>query len=235
MYRVKIEQFEGPLDLLLEIIEAKKLPLVEVSLYKITEQFIEHLKNINDRPIEELVKFLVIASRLAFLKSKELIPSEDEIDETEGDLNELERQLAIYGPFRDAAKELNKVDRINGSFYARQSFAGFDSVFYFPKNLKIVDIAQSLEELLKTTTLTQRIPRARLKDTESLKSCIDKLIKLVTENKKVNFSDTIEKLEPEKKIVNFLSLLELGRLGKITASQNNNFATIMISSSEAHD
>jgi segregation and condensation protein A len=234
VYKVKIEQFEGPFDLLLEIIESKKLPLVEVSLYEITEQFVEYLKNIDDRPIEELVRFLVIASRLAFLKSKELVPSEDEIDETEGDLNELERQLAIYKPFRDAAKELNKIDKNNGTFHARQSFAGFDNVFYFPKKLKITDISQSLEELLKTIILPQRIPQARLKDTESLKNCIDKLGKLVENDKKVNFSDIIDELESERKIINFLSLLELGRLGKIATSQKNNFGTIMINSLKIH-
>lgn len=228
MYRVKIEQFEGPLDLLLEIIEAKKLPLVEIALSKIVDQFVDYLDKLGERNLEQIVQFLVIASRLALLKSRELVPTASNETEEEGNLETLQRKLVLYQLFRQAAKELQKLDRRRTIFYSREAFVGFKRIFYFPPKLKVSDITAVLDNLLDTLTLPARIPQAKIKDNVSLAEVLKQLTKILKSGQPINFSDFLRKKEPIEKLINFLGVLELLRLEKINIAQNKNFGKITI-------
>jgi len=158
LYQVKIEQFEGPFDLLLEIIEAKKLSLVELSLSKITDQFFEHMKRIAPLDPSDLVEFLVVASHLTLLKSRELVPDDTSEIDKEGSIEELERRLALYQPLRNAAKELGRSEKARERFSARDSFVGFKNIFFFPSGLKTSDLFSSIENVVADITLPERIP-----------------------------------------------------------------------------
>lgn len=228
MYKVKIEQFEGPLDLLLEIIEAKKLSLVEIALSKVVDQFVDYLDNLKERSIDEIVQFLVVASRLALLKSRELAPSEQDQDEGEGSIDKLQRQLALYQSYRRAAKELRALARGRKSFHARESFAGFKRVFYFPPGLQTTDLTKALADLLNTITLPKKIPQARIKDSVTMEQSLRQLAKILKAGKPVNISNFLESRGLTEKLIYFLSVLELLRLGKISINQRNNFGTIIV-------
>ena len=228
MYKVKLEQFEGTLDLLLELIEAKKLPIVGLSLAKIAGEFVEYVRKMADRNnMEELVQFLAVASRLALLKSRELVPS-SEPEVAEGSLAELERQLALYQPFRRAAKELGRLDRGARQYFGREAFAGFEGAFYFPRRLKTTHLTEALLGLLDAITLPVRIPQARLQVKLAVEKCVTELKKLLTREKELDFSRYVAGREPEEKLVNFLGALELVRMGKITAKQKKSFDTIVL-------
>lgn len=229
MYRVKIEQFEGPFDLLLEIIEAKKIPLVEVSLSSVTDQFLDYIGSLAERSPEDIIDFLVVASRLALLKSRELVPSERADDEEEGSIEELRERLRFYYVFRKAAKELRRVERKGESFYSRPAFSGFKSIFFFPPKLKTDNLAYALQDLLKTITLPERIPQARIKDNISLQERIKEILQIMKINKEMEFSKLVGDKKLDSKLVNFLGVLELSRLGKINIKQKNNFGTIVLS------
>lgn len=229
MYKVKIEQFEGPLDLLLEIIEAKKLALHQIPLAQIVDQFIDYLSNsLTRRTPEELVEFLVVASRLVLLKSRELVPEEKITDEEEGNINLLKKQLSFYQLFRKSAKELRRQEQQGESFHAREAFAGFKSIFYFPRGLKTKHLTGALETLLAAVTLPKKIPQARIKDTISIAQCIKELSRMLENKKTVNFSELFVKWEADKGLINFLGVLELARLGKINPTQKSNFGTIIL-------
>ncbi len=228
MYKISIEKFEGPLDLLLEIIEKKKLPLLEISLFQISEQFIEYLEKESGINPEDIIQFLVVGSRLALLKSRELIPSEEESIDEEGSIKELQQRLALYKPFRQAAKRLEEVNKKNLKLYSRESFKNLKEVFYFPKNLKARDLTTSISELLKTVTLPERSPQAKIKDIVSLEKCITDLNKIIEKDAKINFSDISERWQDDLKLVYFLGILELLKLRKIKVEQKSNFGTIII-------
>lgn len=227
MYKVKLEQFEGPLDLLLELIEAKKLPLIGLALARVAGEFMEYIKTLKNRNTEELVQFLVIASRLVLLKSRELVPS-DEPEESEGSLEELERQLVLYQPFRRAARELGHLDRNAHQYFGREAFQGFEGIFYFPRQLKTAHLTERLGELLGSIALPARIPQARLSLTISVEKCIRELKKFLARKKEIDFSQYLKALESEEQIANFLGMLELVRMGEITAQQKSPFATIVL-------
>ncbi len=100
-----LEQFTGPLDLLLSLIDGQKLNISELSLSNVTEQFLNHLDKIENKKPEELADFLVIATRLLFIKSNRLLP-QFTLEEDEGP--SLEDQLRVYRAFVEASKKLNK-------------------------------------------------------------------------------------------------------------------------------
>src|SRR3989338_9236417 len=104
MYQTKLEQFEGPLHLLLELIEAEKLDITSIALSKVTDQFLDYLTETSDLHPEELADFLVVAARLLLIKSRALLPSLTGEGDEEADL---ERQLKIYREYYEASKSMH--------------------------------------------------------------------------------------------------------------------------------
>ena len=107
MSKVVLEQFEGPLDLLLKLIEKDKLVITEISLAHITNQYLNYIEESKELIPEEVADFLLIASKLIYLKSKHLLP--DFNLEDEDDASSLEEQLKIYRQYYDAAQNINQI------------------------------------------------------------------------------------------------------------------------------
>jgi segregation and condensation protein A len=227
MYKVRLEQFEGPLDLLLEIVEARKLNLIEIRLAEVAEQFIEYLKTLKAWRGEEIAEFLTIASRLALLKSRELVPTLNEAPEADGNLDELKRRLALYHPFRQAALRLKKLERERQEMYAREAFAGRHSIFFFPKGLTVLALARTLTDLTASLTLPHHIPQARMSTRVTLEECLDRLLARLKERKEIALHE-LDAPTPEHRILHFLSALELSRAGKVKATQRANFEPITL-------
>ncbi len=231
-YKVKIEQFEGPLDLLLEIVEARKLSLVTIPLAEVAEQFLTHLATLTERSLEEITQFLVVGSRLALLKSRELVPSLEDTDETDGDLENLKKQLVRYHPYRSAAQKLATVAHGKERYHARPAFADTDPVFYFPQGLTLQTLAESARHVAAHALNTPVIPQATVRKTISLQVCIDHLLGVTKGENKLDFTTYVQEKPREDRVVHFIGMLELVRMGKMSARQKNNFGTIVLT---AHD
>ena len=95
MYRVKLSQFEGPLAALLDLIEKRKLSINEISLAKVTDQYVEYLKSLEGFPMEEVAGFIAVASTLLLIKSSSLIPSLELSEEETGEIKDLECCLKL--------------------------------------------------------------------------------------------------------------------------------------------
>src|SRR3989344_5157057 len=102
MHSFRLEQFEGPLDLLLQLIEQQELDITTVSLAKVTDQYLQYLEELERIVPEEVADFLLVASKLIYLKSKYLLPDLAVADEQ--DSGDLERQLKMYRQFYEASK-----------------------------------------------------------------------------------------------------------------------------------
>jgi segregation and condensation protein A len=109
LFIVKTQSFEGPLDLLLELIEKKKLFISDISLAQVTDDFIEHIKNMGDIAIGESAHFILVASTLLLIKSKSLLPSLVLTEEEQGDIRNLEARLKIYKRIKEASQNVAKM------------------------------------------------------------------------------------------------------------------------------
>ena len=108
MYEIKLNQFEGPLDLLLELIRQQKLDITQISLAKVADKFLNYvIQEQNNIPLQELSDFLSIASRLLFIKSKTLLPSL--VWEDDGEEEQLTKQLKIFQEYLLAGKTINNI------------------------------------------------------------------------------------------------------------------------------
>lgn len=228
MYKVKLEKFEGPLDLLHALIEAKKLDITEISLAEVADQFLDHLKNTPKIEPADLADFLVMAGRLALIKSRALLPFLTLSPEEENDIRSLKEELAEYYKFRELAKNIHRLDKDKKIFYSRNYLQNIKPVFYYPKNLKTQDLAQALANLLNTVTLPQRIPQAQAIDIISLEKKLADIENTLKEKMELKFSEILNSDKPEEKILAFLSVLELAKRAQIKTEQTVNFGEIKL-------
>src|ERR1035437_8793807 len=105
-FTIKTQTFEGPLDLLLDLIEKHKLFISDISLAKVTDDFIAHIKQFENMPMGESAHFILIASTLLLIKSKSLLPTLSLTEDEQGDIRDLETRLKIFKRIKDASKHV---------------------------------------------------------------------------------------------------------------------------------
>lgn len=229
MYAVKLEQFQGPLDLLLELTEEKKLDITEISLAKVTNQYLGYLKKSESIPLENLADFLVIASRLILVKSRMLLPTLELTKEEEKDIETLKRQLEEYKKFKDLAKKLEELDKIKNTSYSREKYQGLKSIFYPPKNFKIEDLKKAFKKVLEEIALLEdKIPKESLKLKISIEEKIKNIQKELSDKVKATFQDLTKAGAKTDTIVSFLALLELIKQKVLNVDQKKVFGDINI-------
>ncbi len=134
-YHFRLEKFEGPLDLLLSLIEKEKLDITQVSLAQVADQYLAYIRDEESLSLENLSAFLTIAARLILIKSRALLPVLDFSDEEEEAMEDLEYQLKAYRLFREASQALGTMFLQSRGAWAREGYLGTQVVFYPPKDI----------------------------------------------------------------------------------------------------
>ncbi len=230
MYTIKLKEFQGPLDLLLQLTEEKKLDIAEISLAKVTDQYLTHLKKMENIPLEDLANFLVIASRLILIKSRMLLPVLEITEEEEEDIETLKRQLKEYKKFKNLAKKLEEVALAKNIAYSREKRQGLKTIFYAPKNFRLEDLKIAFKKVLEEIALLEeKLPEESLKLKISVEEKIKKIQKELSNRVRTSFQDMTKKAKSKlDMIISFLALLELVKQKIITAKQNQLYGDITI-------
>lgn len=230
MHKVKVEQFEGPLDLLLQLIEEEKLEVTKVSLAQVTEQYI---KMLNERAkehvrAEELADFLAIAARLLLIKSRALLPFLQWGEEDEGE--ELTRQLKIYKEYLDASKVIAALIGKKHFSFARQKLLTVREVeFSPPPSLNVSQLAKTFAEILRAVDPLANLPSEVIRKTISIQEKISQIRERIFKEAQANFSEILRDAENKTEvIVSFLALLELIKQRVIVVRQASTFDDITI-------
>ena len=223
----KMEKFEGPLDLLMELIEGEELSISEISLSKIADQYLESLKEVAERDPDELADFLVVAAKLLLLKSRELLPNAPAAEE---DGPSLEIQLKMYKIFREAAKNLEtRIRKKRWLFFRDKLPAAIAPRFAPPPSLTAEKMRVVFLEVLAKITPVIKYPEERIKRVVSIQEKIDKIRSLMEKAATMRFRDILDGASDKTDVVvNFLALLELIRLRVVVADQSKEFGEIVI-------
>lgn len=232
-YKVKLEVFEGPLDLLLYLIKQDEIDIYEVSLERITRQYLEYLQAFKELNIELAGEFIVMAANLIYLKSRSLLPVDQQPPEEDAEEDDprwdLIRQLIEYKKFKEAATELHLRQLKQERIFAREGSSG--SVLQEPLRLEEVGIFQLINAF---QTVLKRI-EARQDAQEifaerfSVSEKIELILQRVANNARLRFSDLFgDAVSRVEVVVTFLALLELIRLRQLRALQKNMFEEIEI-------
>ncbi len=231
MYAVKINQFEGPMDLLLNLIEERKLSINDISLLEITDRYFEHLNKIENFSAEEIASFCVIASTLMLIKSCSLMPFFELNKEEKQDIEELEKRLKTYHQIRQLSLHLKKIFGKNPLF-GRESFLGLQIRFIEPKGIAAINLCEILKGIIKNLPIPECLTEARVKKIISLEEKTKELLEKIQNKFEFYFSELLDSKKDKKIeiIVSFLAMLELVKRGIIIVNQNSLFENIKICS-----
>jgi len=224
-YKVQLTDWQGPLDLLLQLIEQQEMDITKVSLATVADQFIEYM---NVKPIkpEETADFLVIAAKLLYIKSKALLPS---IDLEEDDVIDLEKQLKMYKEYIDASKKMNKILKKKNISFAKDKYPEdiLTQGFFPPKNInqqKMARVyAQIINRLKPLIILPKKIIERSIKLSEKIQQIKDVILQEACTSFNKLICDTKTKTE---KIISFLAILELTKQKIIQVEQGDLFSDI---------
>ena len=225
-YTIQLDGFEGPLELLLDLIEKRKLFINEISLAEVTDGYIEYMQNLEEFPLEQTANFLVVASTLLLIKSRSLLPSLPLTEEESQDIEELQERLRLY---QDVKK---KSEYIKGMFGKSIIFEGglkrsMDPIFSPSKDITVNSLSNAIMSALANLPKIEDLPQAVVKKIASLEETISRLAARVQGNLKTTFKTmlnlkdaTPEKIKAVKAeiVVNFLAVLELFKRGIINVS-----------------
>jgi segregation and condensation protein A len=234
-YKVNFEVFEGPLDLLLYLIKKEEVDIYEVNLTKLATQFIEYIETMRLFDLEIAGEFLVMASTLMYIKSRELLPVDQQV-QVEGEEDgedprwELIRQLVEYKKFKDAAARLQVLEEAQENTFPRQpGKLEFESDRPQTKpEVSIFDLLNAVNVVLQRFTKRDD-PRDIFEDKWTVSEKIEYVMKTLSERPRVTFSELFAQAASRSEVVcTFLALLELIRLKQLVCVQPEPFAEIEI-------
>lgn len=234
-YKVKFEIFEGPLDLLLYLIKKQEVDIYEVNLTALATQFIEHVDTMRTLDLEIAGEFLVMASTLMYIKSRELLPDDQQVlvegeEEGEDPRWELIRQLVEYKKFKDAAANLQTLEAAQENIFPRIP-GKLDVLDDLPKprmEVSIFDLVNAVNVVLKRVGQREQT-RDIFEDKWTVSEKIEQLMKLIAEKTSLKFSELFEGVTSRSEVVcTFLALLELIRLKQLVVVQESPFTEIEV-------
>ena len=232
-YKIKTPWFEGPLGLLLDLVEKRKLFINDLSLAEVTEDFLNYVKLLAESRSKagEVSSFIVVAATLILIKSKSLLPNLDLTAEEEGNIHDLEERLRLYEQFRKLSMN------VKSRFGKKIIFAPLEKkngilIFLPDEQITKERMMNLVQSVLGSMPQKEKLPEVPLKKIVSIEEMIKKLTERIEKSVKINFRDFAKngKSREEKivVIVGFLAMLELVRRGILEVKQENNFSDILI-------
>ena len=231
-FNIETEAYQGPFDLVLDLIAARKLLVNDLALASITEDFIAHVRSQDAFPVEETANFIQIAATLLLIKSKSLIPDLALTQEEHADVEDLKRRLEAYEKVRAAARELA---RIFGKCLLLPAGKRVPEPSFAPaRDLTKEALEGALARILAARETLEKLPETRVKTLVTIEEMMDRLAKRAARALTLSFKEftggTKEKVEV---IVSFLALLELVKQGAVAAEQYGTYDDIRISHAAA--
>ena len=233
-YKVKFDVFEGPLDLLLYLIRKEEVDIYEVNLTRLATQFIEYIETMRLLDLEVAGEFLVMAATLMYIKSRELLPVDQQV-QVEGDDDgedprwDLIRQLVEYKKFKDAATQLAVLEARQESIFPRAPVKPeFEAEQPTGNEASIFDLLNAVNSVLQRV-VQRPDQRDIFEDKWSVSEKIERLMRALSERSRLKFSELFAGATSRSEVVvTFLALLELIRLKQLMAVQAEAFGEIEI-------
>lgn len=229
VFSVKAGDFEGPLELLIELVEKRKLLINNISLAEVTDEYMQRVSDMQEQSLPHTAQFVALAATLLLIKSKSLLPTLDLSSEEEASIEDLELRLRLYQQFREIAGTIESSFG-NSMMYEPEYQPKPEPVFIPDTFCTTSSLAEALERVI--TALPQPAapkPTAAVSQVMTLEEMMDNLNRRIRQQFKFSFGD-IRREEQEHKtvIVGFLAILELFKQGDLLITQLHRFADIEV-------
>jgi len=229
-YKVKLDVFEGPLDLLLYLIKRDEIDIYDIPIEHITRQYLEYLEAFQVLDLDIAGEFVVMAANLIYIKSRSLLPVQAQADEEgEDEVDprwELVRQLLEYKKFKDAAAHLGEREAQQANLFTRQPVTPEIREERPLAEVSIFDLINAFQKVLKRVNNTEDF-REIFEENYTVSDKIDFVLKMTTTHVALKFSELFANAASRTEVVvTFLALLELIRLKQIGIAQSEQFGEI---------
>ncbi|HEV7448955.1 MAG TPA: segregation/condensation protein A [Candidatus Paceibacterota bacterium] len=231
---IKTPVYEGPLDLLLELIEKRKLLINDISLASVTDEYIAKVNGMHELPVGETAEFISLAATLLLIKSRSLLPTLTLSDEETRDIKELEYRLALYQLIKEAARGLNA--QLREPYLYEGEPTEPEPLFIPDTAVTPASLRESAQALINGFPTTIALPKVEVKKIMSLEEMIGQMSQRITSAFRMSFKEFsgLGKAQSAEVrhgvIVSFLALLELVKQGILRAQQEEDFGDITMES-----
>lgn len=234
-YLIKIENFEGPLDLLCHLIDKNKMNISDIKIDEITDQYLDYLNKMEKMNLEIASEFLIMASSLIYLKSKSLLPITEEEEEHELTEEELIQRIIEYKKYKEITKKLRENYDKNADIYFHS-----EEKILLPKQVLEKEYSKEIIPNLYQKVLErnkqkindnkENIEKIALKDTYTVASKVKEMFRALIKNKEFVFNKlfALNKHNSQEVVTAFSGLLEMSRKSKVDTFQENLFEDIVV-------
>jgi segregation and condensation protein A len=229
MFKVQLEKFEGPLDLLLKLIEEQKLDITRLNLAKVADDYLEYIRANEGISLENLAEFVNIASRIILIKSQSLLPSLEITAEEEKEIVDLENQLREYQKFKIAGEKIGGMLKKKHFSFSRDYLLGVAATYNPPKNVNIFDLKKAFLKVVSEIVLPEKLPEESVREIITLEDKIEELKNSLQKRVETSFRELSSSAKDKVEIiVAFLAMLEMVKQRIIDVEQNELFEDIKI-------
>ena len=225
-YEVKTEKFEGPFEVLLDLIEERKFSINEISLSKVCEDYLAHIKSLADLSRYETASFLAVGATLMLIKSRTLIPTLELTAEEEESIEELENRLKLLKEYKSLARKIQELAFAGTPLFSREAFLSYEFGFLPPAKMTVKmleDIAGRIVQLLPKPDL---LPEHTLAKVITIEEKTRELVQRIQGRISGSFEKVISAKDKVELIVGFLAILELIKQGFFEAEQKQVFGEV---------
>lgn len=227
-FEIKTEAFEGPLELLLDLVEKRKLLINDISLAEVTDEYMRQVSIMQELSLPNTAQFINLAATLLLIKSKSLLPVLDLSSEEEEGMDDLELRLRRYQMYRDIAKDIEDIFGKTVT-HERQFVADKKPLFVTDKFTTLDGLQEAIGSVLVSLPKKEVKPKVQVKKVISLEDMLSRLHTRIEKQMKLTFSELLENSTDKTNIVvGFLAILESVKQGTILVEQINRFDEIEI-------
>lgn len=232
MYEVTIDNFSGPLDLLLHLIKQSKMDIMNIKLEIIIDEYLEYINKMQNMNLDVASSYLVMASELLEIKSKMLLPRQDDEEEDEEDPKErLINRLILYQQYKDQIESFKELESERGTYYTKIP-SNLDEYQTGEKkalieNVTLDDLVKAFEDFLKRVDLEKPVHTKITKKELSVEDRIVNIKSKFKKQKRIDFFDLFEVKSKEYVVVTFLAILEMAKNKELIIYQESNFDNIV--------
>lgn len=228
--KFKLNDFEGPLDLLVHLIKITKIDIRQIFLSDITEQYLEYMKGIDEIDVEKASEFLNMSATLLEIKSSYLLPKDEEVDIEDDPEERLYRQIEEYKLFKEQSEKLSAIED-TGKFYKVPDDSVGDFKYELPEQLSVDALIRAFTDVMQKMTIkAEAIQEKKIeKDRFTVAQKITQIKDMLLTNSRFRFSELFSDTYSRSEVINtFLALLELLKRQYITVNQTDLFSDIDI-------
>ena len=232
-YKVKIDAFEGPLDLLLHLVKESKVDIWDIKIVDITDQYLDYIKSMQDLNLDVASEYLVMASELIEMKSKMLLPREQNDDEVEEEdpREVLIQRLVEYQRYKDMTKNFKEMESLRHEFYTKapenlKEYVEENTVI--SNDVTLDDLMLAFEKFLERKQAEKPLSTTVTKKEITVEERRKSIHNILKEKKKANFFDLFEVINKSYVVVTFLAILEMAKKKELVIYQENDFDNIIV-------